>query len=332
MSEVSAADDMTCWVLTEGMPGTENQCLGLAEAVGLQPVVKRARPAASWSWWPWHRPSFERLAPESDSLAPPWPDVLIAGGRKCIGLALAVRRAAAGQTFAVFVQNPGNALPRFDMVIVPQHDGVRGANAFVIRGALNRVTPERLAAAAARAAPRLAHLPRPYVAVLIGGTTRRHRLDPAAARRIATRLAAMAAGTGAGLAVTASRRTGRASFAALKAGLGHAQSYVWDGEGENPYFGFLGLADAIVVTGDSVSMTSEACATGKPVYVIPLKGRGSRRFHRFFEGLETDGLIRPFTGALDSWGYAPLRDTAEAAAELRRRLAARDLNPGEAAP
>ena len=42
----------------------------------------------------------------------------------------------------------------------------------------------------------------------------------------------------------------------------------------NPYFGMLALGDELVVTADSVSMLSEACATGKPVYMAPLGGYG----------------------------------------------------------
>src|SRR3546814_3642619 len=34
----------------------------------------------------------------------------------------------------------------------------------------------------------------------------------------------------------------------------------------NPNFGILGLADHVIVTGDSVNMVSEAASTGKPVH------------------------------------------------------------------
>src|SRR5262249_1170230 len=44
----------------------------------------------------------------------------------------------------------------------------------------------------------------------------------------------------------------------------------WAARGDNPYLAFLGLADAIIVTGDSISMLAEACATGKPVHIFDL--------------------------------------------------------------
>ena len=120
--------------------------------------------------------------------------------------------------------------------------------------------------------------------------------------------------------MTASRRTGDTNAAILRDALSTCPAYVWDGEGDNPYFGFLGLADTIVVTADSVSMVSEACATGKPVYVVELEG-GSAKFARFHEGLRAAGITRAFDGNLESWTYAAPDDTAKVAAEIVRRLA-----------
>jgi mitochondrial fission protein ELM1 len=108
----------------------------------------------------------------------------------------------------------------------------------------------------------------------------------------------------------------------LRDKLADVPAVIWDGSGENPYFAYLGLADHIVVTADSVSMVSEACSTGKPVYVVELEG-GSQKFRRFHEGLRSDGITREFTGVLANWRYAPLDDTQRAAAEVRRRLAQR---------
>ena len=312
-----------CWVLTEGIAGTENQCLGLAEAMGEAPLIKRAAPALPWRHVPasWRAPPLRALAGGSDPLQPPWPTLLIAGGRKAAGLALRLRRSA--RCFTVFVQNPRIAAERFDLVVAPRHDALCGPNVIVTRTALHRVTPARLAAARERFAPSLKDLPRPLVAVLIGGASRRHRFDPADGAALGRSLAAMAADAGASLAVTASRRTAPASMDALVQALAGVPMRLWRGDGENPYFGYLAIADAIVVTGDSVSMTSEACATGKPVHVAPMRGRGSKRIDRFFDALAEDRRIAPFAGRIEDWALRPpLDETARAAAIVRRRLEA----------
>ena len=312
-----------CWVLTEGIAGTENQCLGLAEAMGETPQVKRATPAAPWRYLPptWLAPPLSALSGGSDALQPPWPSLLIAGGRKAVGLALRLRRVA--RCFTVCVQNPRVPPECFDLVVAPRHDGLSGPNVVETRTALHRVTPARLAAARQQFAPSLESLPRPLVAVLVGGASRRHRFEPTDGAALGRALAGMAADTGAGLAITASRRTAAASMTRLTQSLADTPARIWRGDGENPYFGYLALADAIVVTGDSVSMTSEACATGKPVHVVPMRGRGSKRIDRFFHGLEQDRLVAPFTGRIDDWApRPPLDETARAAEIVRARYEA----------
>lgn len=314
-----------CWVLTDGKVGMENQCLGLAEALGVAPVVKRVRVRFPWRYLTphlWLAP-FAALDPAGDRLAPPWPDLLIASGRVTVALSRAIRRASNGRCFTVQIQNPTVGLDDFDVVVAPAHDRLRGANVLETRGGLHRATAERLAAARAAFAPRLAHLPHPRIAVLVGGNNKAYRFDAEAADRLGRQLAALARETGAGLMVTPSRRTGTDSARILRDRLAGLPAEIWDGSGDNPYYAYLALADAIVATCDSVNMISEACSTGKPVHVVALEGPGSAKFSRFHQALEADGLTRPFHGRIERWTYRPLDDMTVLADAIRRRLADR---------
>lgn len=312
------------WAVHDGKIGMANQALGLAEAVAVVlngiVVEKRLAVRAPWRWLPpqaWLAP-LKALYPAGDRMAPPWPDILVSCSRLAAAPALAAKRASGGRIFWVQVQDPHYARREADLIVMPRHDGNGGANAFVTSGAVHRVTPARLAEGARRFGPTLAAVKRPLVAALIGGDSRAYRLTPERLSALTKQLASVAA-QGFGLAITTSRRSGPRVASLLRRALPGA--FIWSGDGENPYFGLLALADAFVVTADSVNMVSEAAATGKPVYIAELEG-GSAKFARFHAAMREAGVTRPFTGVIERWTYTPPDDTARAAAEVARRFRA----------
>ncbi len=315
----------SCWIVTDGNVGTMNQCLGLTEALGTTPSIRLSRPRAPWRWlsppmWPWPLAAQPK---EADSLAAPWPELIVASGRVAFAPAAEIRRRSEGRTVVVAIQHPRTPLSWFDLVIIPAHDRVEGPNVLSTEGALNRVTTEKLAAAAVEFAPVYADLPRPLIAVLLGGSNHRFRFDAEIGARLGDQLAAVSRASGAGLALTASRRTDPDALSALMRRLEGTPHRLWNGEGANPYMGLLALADHIVATEDSVSMVSEALMTGKPVHVAKLSGGGGKfadLHQRFFD----QGRTRPFApdvnGELPHWTYVPLADTMRAATRVAELL------------
>ena len=120
--------------------------------------------------------------------------------------------------------------------------------------------------------------------------------------------------------ITTSRRTGQENEAIIWDSLKDTDAFIWDGEGENPYMGMLAWADYILVTADSVSMLSEACTTGKPVYMIPMEG-GGKRLDKLHANLRQSKALRIFEGRLEHWTYEPLADANLIANEIKKRLA-----------
>jgi uncharacterized protein len=310
MSEIVAP-----WIVSEGLAGLQAQALGLAEAAGLSSELRVLKPIAPWKWitaklWP------NPLAAVAGTIRAPIPELVIGCGGMAGAVLAALRRQS---TQVVQVQDPRMDLRKYDLVIANKHDELTGGNVVVTRTALHRVTPERLAHEAERWWDRFSHYKRPLVAVLLGGSNGRYRLDRDVGARLAADLVSMIRHDNVGVIVTPSRRTDPAVSGLLREALTPLGGWVWDFQGDNPYFGMLALADMIIVTQDSVSMISEAAATSVPVMVAPLPGK-SRRQALFLKTMMNEGRVRLFDGRFAAWPVAPLNDTPLAAAEMKRRL------------
>ena len=313
------ASHATCWILSDGTRGMEVQSEAMAQALGFSFEIKRYRPLPLLRAWP--RLALSGWLPPhdgGDSLAAPWPQVAIACGRRNAGALLWLKQASRGQVFSIQIQNPKSANKHFDLLITPAHDRVTGGNVLTSTGSLNAINETVLAAAAEAFAAELAPLPKPRVAVLVGGSNRRYKLTAADIAGFANNLADFAVTHGAGLMVSTSRRTPEHGIAALQQCLEDVPHLLWAGQGENPYFAYLAAADAIIVTSDSGNMMSEACATGKPVYIAEIKPEQGR-LKLFQEQLIAAGMARPFDGELETWHYPPLREAERIAAQMRRR-------------
>jgi len=309
----------------------ENQVLGLAEAMGLNPVIKRLRVPRFWRELGLHLGYGRELALKHSDITPPWPDLLIATGRTSLLASLHIKKASGGRTFTVQIQKPVVPVDHFDRVIVPIHDEIFGDNVIPMMGALHRVTPQLLHDESAKWAPCFSHLPRPYVMVMLGG----HNAAVSPLRRLSSyqmgasklveiggMLRNIAQHGKAGLLITASRRTNAADLAQLREMLHDCATVIWDGTGENPYYGMLGQADHFIVTCDSVNMICEACSTGKPVQMIQLPGY-SQKIAAFHRSLLASGRIRLFSGAIEQWQCESLQEKERIATLVREAYQAR---------
>jgi mitochondrial fission protein ELM1 len=315
----TAAENVT-WVITDGRAGILNQARGLAEAVGLPVEVKTVRPRLPWTllpltWWP---APFAALGSDSARFEPPWPRLAIGCGWRSIPYLIALKRVSYGKTFTVQLQHPRVASSHFDLVVPPEHDELTGGNVIPIIGSPNGVTREKLDAAAAKWSAAFERLPRPRIAVLIGGKSRSHSFNEDDARTLAATLKTLMA-QGHGVMATTSRRTGEAQTRIIRDTLAGPNAFVWDGTSPNPLLGLLALADAILATSDSTNMAVEAAATGKPLYIVDIPGGGAK-FDRLHESLKTRGIARKFTGKIEHWTYEPLNETARVAELIRRRI------------
>ncbi len=315
------------WAVSDGRAGIENQVLGLSEA------ISRLTPAEIDTRHLRYAPLFDRLPTalklwpdamlevSSDRVAPPYPDIWIAAGRATLPHSLRMRERSGGRTLIVQLQDPKESLDAFDMVIAPAHDGVEGKNVLSQIGSTHRVTPQKLNEAVTEWADRLGPLPHPRLAVLIGGRSKTHDLSVSRAQHMADDIRRAVQNSGGSLLLTVSRRTPDAVKDVLLQTLKDLPGIIYTGDGPNPLFAFLGAADHILVTEDSVNMATEAAITGKPVHILSMDTlRPSPKFATFHQALRDQGIARPFEGALTSWTYTPLNETERAARAVLERF------------
>lgn len=284
------------WVLADDRAGNSAQALGVAEALGRPFTVKEIH-YDRWARLPNLIRGATLLGVDALSrtaLAPPWPDVAIAAGRRTAPILRWLKRR--GCKLTVQVMDPGSPRSHLDLIAVPNHDALElnAPNILRITGAPHRVSSARLQQEAALWQERFAHLPHPRIAVIVGGATKNRPFTPEMARQLAEPIARAARQMNASILLTTSRRTGSAPTKVLLDTLPEPRfSYVWGDQGENPYFAYLALADLIVVTGDSMSMCSEAVAAPAPVYIYAPPEAIAPKHARLHQELYSLGLAAP---------------------------------------
>lgn len=270
------------WILSDGKPGHTTQSLGLAEALGWPWEIKELRfgPLASLQRRlnvPFGKVGASLLGLDSsasDALAPPWPDVVIATGWRPAPVARWIAEQSRGHTRLVHMGRQGAWIADpFDAVVTCSHFGAPPHEKRIeTLLPLHRALPEKLAEARRRWPDLFGSAPHPHVLLLVGGSTRRFRLDPDEAHALATEVRTLSEASGGSVFAVTSRRTGIEATKALEQALGGPERVHRFGSAEeNPYLGYLAAADAIVVTGESESMLGEALASGAPVYIHPLR-------------------------------------------------------------
>lgn len=332
MSAIAAAlpAGTTIRILASHKAGHVVPCLGLATALGVSADVRQVDPRGLYlKLAPLMPPDPRDIA--SGALAQPWPDIVLASARETVAYARALKKRSDGRIFTVFLGDPRMSRAQFDLIWAPQHDRISGGNVLKTLTAPHPHSAGNLDALRLEPDVRLAALSGPRVALLIGGPSGRFRFSPQDILRLGETARQILDG-GASLMVSPSRRTPGEAIAAIARACGEVVStdpsrvFLWDGSGANPFAGMLALADAFVVTADSVNMIGEAASTGRPVHLFMPSGDLGKTA-QFVDGLTKAGAVRPWAGTVEHWNYAPLDATQEIAADIVRRYAAFHSRP-----
>jgi hypothetical protein len=270
------------WILQSPHAGDNTQLRALAAGLGWPAETKRlAYRRHEGVLRPFSLATLAGVDPAGSSpLMPPWPDLVICSGRGAEAVSFWIK-GRNPKLRIVFVGSPWTRLSAFDLVIAtPQYRLPQAPNVLNLMLPLHDATPERLDAAAQLRGGEFAGLPRPFTAVLVGGSSGPYLFTPRSAERLGRAVTSLAKARGGSLLITTSARTGRAAADSLAAAIGVPHVlHRWEPDGEdNPFHAMLGLSDQIVVTADSMSMLAEALAARRPVLLFDIEeGRYAMR-------------------------------------------------------
>ena len=270
--------------------GDNSQVVGLGEALGW-PLVEKHFIHTSFEKavnLPFGAHLLGVVQSQSSELEAPWPDLVISAGRKNEPIARYIRKRADKPVKLIHLGRPWARLEIWDLVITtPQYRLPDDPNVLHNETPLHRVTRARLDEAAEAWRERVEYLPKPIVTVLAGGNSGPYPFDRASGERLAKRVDELVREVGGSVLLTTSARTLDETTDALIKGIkSPSLIYRWKkNDPDNPFFAFLGLADYVVVTADSVSMMAEACVTGRPVYLFDTgEGRTSMKDNPWLDG------------------------------------------------
>lgn len=320
-------DDRICWTLTPGAVAFRKQTRGIAQALDIPFIEKKVKRTKAWSWLPnkWHLNALKQIAHGYEPLRPPWPDLVISSGSCTIPYALAIKKASGGKTAIVHVQKPTIACKHFDAVVAPEHDRAknkRSKNVLETFGATHDISASELNVAAKRFRQQYPKFKAPFLSIFLGGSSKKYDFTPQYAAELANQILAIAKEYPGTLLISGSRRTGDENLAYMAQRFkDYPNIYFYQNIGTNPYHAMLGLADCLMVTDDSVSMISEACYTGKPVYLLRLPRQQQRKkIQQFIDQAVKRGLIRYYENDLSAWDKKPLNETQRIATDLKQIL------------
>ncbi len=310
------------WILADDRAGNVNQLLGIAEALGETWERKDIR-YTGWVKLPnlLRGKSLIGLTKECCAgLKAPWPKVVLSAGRRSFPVARYIRKMSGNKTMIVQLMNPGMAgFGEAEIVVLPAHDSYHGRrkNVMIVVGSPHRVSRGKLAEERRKWQEKLGTMPQKRVSLIVGGATKDRPFTVAAARELVAGVKALNPGS---MLVTTSRRTPAEVVELLQRELPKpCYFYRFGDAGDNPYFGLLAWADEIVVTGDSMSMCSECCAAGVPVFLFAPDEMMSVKHKRFHQTLYREGYATPL-GAVAKQPAGTLNPAFEIAEKIREKL------------
>ena len=317
-------DGRLIWVLEDPRPGTGNQAIAVANALGEEYLVKHLEFSNLAKL-----PSFalgDSLAgitkKSKAQLSAPWPDLVISSGRRGASVAMYIKKQSGNRSFICHIMYPSTYLASgIDLIAVPYHDKILGENILRVAGAPHMVTKDRLLTEGNKWRPQLGTLSKPVIGLVVGGGSRGMPFGVTEANQLAQKVVQEKISLEGALIVTTSPRTGKTGkvlFDAFKNRSCEPEFWhCWDGEDNNPYLGILAHSDILIVTGDSISMLSESCMAPGSLYIFVPDSFRRQKHIEFHNQLYELGFAKPLGNCSSSWRPKSFNSSFEIADQIK---------------
>ena len=308
--------ELKALLLTQGMHGMVSQVEGLAKALKFNFKHRKIKLKPFWNLIPpKFTPITENLLTEKficDS------KIIISCGRKSVIPSIALKKRLGSEIFNIHIQDPKVSYKHFDLIISPEHDGIKGDNILTTQGSIHYLTKKEIL-------ENIKYLQlnkgkKKVVTFVIGGPNKYYDYSEDQTHFIFNKVKTLFTPDKFKIVIIPSYRTPeeviKKAFNTF-----NFNHHVIKTVDKKAYLSSLALADYIVVTCDSTSMISEAAATGKPVYMAMMKPKKSiDRFKSFYTQFKSLGIARELTDNVENWSYNKLDEVNRIAPIIKEKM------------
>lgn len=305
-------------LLTEGMHGMISQVEGLAKALDINFTHHKVELKSFWKFIP---PRFTPISHTSfKEFNKSDFDIIISCGRKSVIPSIYLKKNSQKKIYNIHIQDPKVNFDFFDLIVVPEHDGISGSNIINTKGAIHYLTEAEINDNSDYLKSFIKNDERKIFALIMGGPTKYYDYSTKNMKRIFSILHNLNKKLDFQLVVIPSMRTPKNTIQYAKEFFGENHTVI-ENIDKKAYLSALALSEYIIVTCDSSSMISEATLTGKPIYVANiLPNKNDRRFQKFRNLFRNLNIIRNLGEPFENWNYQKLDETNRVANIIKERI------------
>ncbi|OUW74130.1 MAG: nucleoside-diphosphate sugar epimerase [Pelagibacteraceae bacterium TMED216] len=303
-------------LLTQGMHGMVSQVEGLAKALDLNFKHQNIKLKKFWEYIPPSLTPISLAVLKSDFIFDS--KIVISCGRKSVIPSVALKKKYKSKIFTIHIQDPKVSLDKFDLVICPEHDSIKGNNVIQTKGSIHYLTKKEIEKE--KNYIKIDKENKKIVAYILGGPNKYYDYSDEQTSIIFNKIKNIFTRDKYKLILIPSYRTPEEVIKKAYNSFGH-DHIVFKEIDKKAYLSSLAISDLIVVSCDSTSMVSEAAMTGKPIYIAHMDPiRNNRRFQNFFLEFKRLNIIKDLTDKIEMWSYNELDEVSRISNMIKEKI------------